>query len=202
VYSSSETGPICVNDAPDADVRVDVVGRPLPGVEVAIGDSPASDAAAAPARIWVRSPWGMEGYGFPPVLSRPGMRDGWWPTSDLGVRHDSGELTLAGRIDDSHRTHAGRVVNLTIVAAAIRQLNGVSDAAAVPVATAAGGSFGVVVESNRDGLDAAAIRASLTGLLPPWAIPRRCIVMAAMPRLASGKVDRLACARALQGDTS
>ena len=35
-------------------------------------------------RVWFRSPWYMEGYGFPPHLAPREGRDGWWFTADVG----------------------------------------------------------------------------------------------------------------------
>src|SRR5262249_26297792 len=112
-HSSTETGPIALDDRPAADVRPGTVGRLLPGVDVHIGDEPGRPCASGESgRIWVRSPYCMAGYGFPPDVEPRGDVSGWWPTRDLGrMRHD-GQLVLEGRIDDCIRTREGRLVNL------------------------------------------------------------------------------------------
>ena len=150
-YSSSETGLVALDDAPGPAVRPDTVGRPLAGVEVSIGDDPASPMAPGETgRIWVRSPWQMAGYGFPPRVERLGDVDGWWPTRDLGSLEADGHLTLAGRLDDCIRTRENRLVNLAAVAAVIRGIRGVTDAAVVPLVGPAGSTFGAVVQCDPD----------------------------------------------------
>ncbi|MGC4081179.1 MAG: AMP-binding protein [Vicinamibacterales bacterium] len=87
-YSSTETGAIAAETAPADQVVAGTVGHPLPGVELAIGETP--DAAVphgTVSRVWVRSAWQMAGYGMPPAVERPGDVAGWWPTRDL--RFDS-----------------------------------------------------------------------------------------------------------------
>jgi pimeloyl-ACP methyl ester carboxylesterase len=98
-YSSTETGTVAVDGGPPADVRPETVGRPLPGVEMSIGDHPGAPRGGGEAgRIWIRNPWRMAGYGFPPRVERSGDIDGWWPTRDLGMFGAEGRLTLTGRL--------------------------------------------------------------------------------------------------------
>ncbi len=196
-YSSSETGAISVDGAPAEDVRRDTVGRPLPGVRVRIGDRPdVPEAAGAVGRIWVHTPWLMEGYGFPPGLERPATIDGWWPTRDLGALDPDGRLKLAGRIDDCIRTREGRLVNLFAVAKGLRELGGVRAVEVVPIGASSGASFGAVVECDPT-LDPATLRRRLSDSLPSWSWPRRLVFVPSMPRLPNGKADRSACRAAL-----
>jgi acyl-coenzyme A synthetase/AMP-(fatty) acid ligase len=200
-YSSSETGLIAVDAAPAAQVRPETVGRPLPGVEVVIGDHPGSpEPPAVPGRIWVRSPWQMAGYGFPPDVDRPGAVDGWWPTRDLGTLDAGGSLTLAGRMDDAIRTRENRLVNLSQVATALREIRGVTDAVVVPLDTAAGVTFGAVVQCGPD-LTLAEVRRGMADALPSWSWPRRLRVVPALPRLPNGRADRRGCITLLGGAT-
>ena len=196
-YSSTETGPIALDASPPEDVQPDSVGRPLDSVEIRIGDHPdSSPEPDQPGQIWVRAPWQMAGYGFPPRVERPGDVDGWWPTKDLGRLRFDGYLSLVGRIDDAIRTRDNRTVNLAHVAATLCRLDGVSDAVVVAVETTAGQSFGAVVECAA-GTTEAALRAALADVLPPWSWPRTIEPVSALPRLANGKPDRQACARLL-----
>jgi acyl-coenzyme A synthetase/AMP-(fatty) acid ligase len=192
-YSSSEAGAITLEDAPAPAVARDTVGRPLEGVELAIGDHPATPLSAGEiGRVWVRSPWQMAGYGFPPTVSRSGEIDGWWPTRDLGARDVDGRLRLHGRLDDCIRTRENRLVNLALVAASLRSLTGVAEAAVVPLEGPAGPSFGAVVECE-PGITVAMLRKELAEKLPPWSWPREVEPVRALPRLANGKTDRRAC---------
>lgn len=199
VYSSTETGAIAAESAPAADVVRGTVGHPLPGVSIAIGDEPTDDGGDADTsgRVWVRSPWQMAGYGLPPVVERPGDRDGWWPTRDLASRESDGRLRLLGRLDDCIRSREGRLVNLEAVAARIRNVDGVSAAVVVPMPADVGVSFGAVVESTA--VDVGELRERLASALDEWARPRAVRVVPSVPRLANGKPDRLACLALLSG---
>ena len=196
-YSSTETGTVTLDDSPADRVQRDTVGRLLHRVEIHIGDDPGRPAAADElGRIWVRGPWQMAGYGFPPHVERPGDVDGWWPTQDLGRLRADGYLVLAGRMDDAIRTRENRVVNLAHVAASLRGIAGVVDAVVVAIDTPSGRSFGAVVEC--DGvLTVAQLRRTLADMLPPWSWPRALELVPALPRLPNGKPDRQACARHL-----
>ncbi len=197
-YSSTETGTVAVDGGPPAEVRPETVGRPLPGVEMSIGDHPSAPRGVGEAgRIWIRNPWQMAGYGFPPRVERPGDIDGWWPTRDLGMLGADGRLTLAGRLDDAVRTRGNRVVNLAYVAAHLCRIPGVTDALAIPLDSPAGPSFGAVVECE-PGMSVEALRAALAKTLPPWSWPCALEIVARLPKLPNGKPDRPRCALLLE----
>jgi len=197
-YSSTETGVVAVDAAPDGEVRYGTVGRPLPEVDLVIGDTPWEPAEPGVAgRVWVRSPWQMEGYGVPPVLSRPGDIDGWWPTRDIGLVDGGRVLTLVGRLDDCIRTREGRLVNLEHVAAMLRDIQGIRSALVLPVDGVAGKSFGALLECEAH--DLPEIRERMGRSLPAWALPRVLKPVRAQPRLANGKPDRLTALATLLG---
>ena len=124
------------------------------------------------------------------------MVDGWTPTSDLGTLGEDGYLTLLGRIDDCVRVRDGRLVNLAFVAARLREVASVTDAAVLAVETSAGPTFGAVVEGTAQ---LAAVRQHLARELPPWCWPRELVAVPVLPRLPGGKIDREACRRLLAG---
>jgi acyl-CoA synthetase (AMP-forming)/AMP-acid ligase II len=201
-YSSTETGIIAGDYGAPETVNAETVGLPLPGVEIRIGEHPdAPLPAQETGRIWVRSPWQMAGYGFPPRVERPGEADGWWPTRDLGLLRADGRLVLAGRLDDCLRTREGRLVNLAAVAHSLQGLDGVREAIVLPIPGPAGASFGAVL-ACADAVTLAELRTRVSGSLPEWAWPRAILQVAALPRLPGGKIDRRRCAEWLQGSTS
>jgi long-chain acyl-CoA synthetase len=201
-YSSSETGIIAMDTAPPDRVRTDSVGFPLTGVEIRIGRHPdESSALGEVGRIWVRSPWQMAGYGFPPAVERPGDVNGWWPTRDLGRLEEDGRLALAGRLDDCLRTREGRLVNLGIVANSLRRAEGVRDVAVVPFQSSAGATFGAVLECEPS-VTLAALKRHVSNELPDWAWPRALALVGALPRLPNGKADRQSCADVLRSESS
>jgi O-succinylbenzoic acid--CoA ligase len=199
-YSSSETGVIAVDAAPDDDVRWDAVGRLLPDVDVRLGDEPSMPVpTGAVGRVWVRSPWLFGGYGVPPNLDRPGMVDGFWPTRDLARFDADGRLSLCGRMDDCIRTREGRLVDLAAIAARLRAVPDVLEVLVLPMSADVGSSYGAVVQSI-DGVSADALRRDIAAALPPSFLPRHLTVVPELPRLPNGKPDRLACAALLTSE--
>jgi fatty-acyl-CoA synthase len=95
-----------------APVRVDPsgrwvgVGRPVPGVEVAIwedgqdGNPGRFLAANEVGEIIVRTPGAMRGYYRDPEATAHAFRSGWLHTGDLGYRSPDGFLFVVGRKKD------------------------------------------------------------------------------------------------------
>jgi acyl-CoA synthetase (AMP-forming)/AMP-acid ligase II len=191
MYGATEAGAMTIDAAPAASVRPDTAGRPLPRVRLCVGDHPASPfAPGRPGRIWVQTPWWMDGYGLPPRTIARESVDGWWPTPDVGQIDEGGALTLAGRVDDCYKTAAGYLVNPALVAAALESLPGVTEAVVVPLDTPAGPALGALVEGAAGSVE---LRGHLARALPPWSQPRILEPIGALPRLTGGKVDRRAC---------
>jgi len=148
-------------------------------------------------RVWIMTPWRMEGYGFPPDLLPRETRGGWWPSPDLGQLDEAGYLTLMGRIDDCFRTSAGYVVNPAAVAAVVQRYPGVTDMAVVPLGDRLAPVLGILVESPAE-LDLDKLRRHLARTLPAWSQPRVIETTTALPRLSTGRADRLACIAILE----
>ncbi len=198
-YSSTETGAVSMDSGPPDTVVPGTVGHPLPGVEVVIGESPSAPAAPGQTgRIWVRSAHRMEGYGIPPHVVLDGVVDGFLPTSDLGAMEVDGRFALKGRSDDRVRTRDGRVVDLELTNAVLRSIPGVRASVVVPLEGTAGLTLAALIECS-ESLSLDAIRARLVAELPRWSLPRSLMTVAALPRLANGKPDRLAATAILSG---
>lgn len=199
VYGTTETASVTVDGSTSAEVRSDTAGRPLPGVELRIGDDPrAPFPAATPGRLWLSAPrYMMDGYGFPPDVQPPESVDGWWPTPDVGQVDGAGYLTILGRLDDCFRTNAGHLMNPAAVGAALETYPGVTDVAAVPLGTTKGPVVGVLVQGVET-LRVTDLRRHLARALPAWAQPSVLDTTDALPRLPSGKMDRRACIEILK----
>jgi len=192
-YGQTENGFITADTGPDDAIRSDCVGRASPGIEVRIGDDPLlPEPPGTLGRVWYRSPWYMEGYGFPPDLApREGVQ-GWWPTADMGTLDADGYLTLAGRADDCFKTSSGHLVNPGEIVQVLMSHPGVTEVLVVPVLGPAGQVVGVVVEADPS-IAPGDLRATAARVLPPWLQPHVLARVDRMPRLVSGKPDRAAC---------
>ena len=192
-YGQTENGFITVDTGPEEAIRPDCVGRAAPGIEVRIGDDPLDPHPPGQlGAVWFKSPWYMEGYGFPPDLAPRDGRQGWWPTKDIGVLDAEGYLTLAGRADDCFKTAAGHLVNPGEIVQALMSEPGVREVVVVAVRSPEGPALGVLVEAEGP-VGADTLRATAARLLPSWLQPRVLVVSDRLPRLANGKADRDAC---------
>ena len=103
-YGSVETGVLTINMAQDPEATAESVGRPLPGISLAILDEAGNPLAAGTVgEVAVQSP----GAGKPcRADARRYLKplDGWIRTNDLGRLDDEGRLYLTGR--------KGRIINV------------------------------------------------------------------------------------------
>jgi O-succinylbenzoic acid--CoA ligase len=175
-YGMSETSGGCVYD-----------GRPLPGVQVRI---------AADGRIEIGGATLMRGYRLRDDLDAAAFTaDGWLRTGDVGSLDADGRLQVLGRADDVIVT-GGEKVAATALARLVADHPAIADAAVAGVADPEWGEAVVVVAELTGAalLDLAGLRDWLADRVPGWSLPRRLVVVDRLPRLASGKTDRLAVA--------
>ncbi|MET3492988.1 non-ribosomal peptide synthetase [Variovorax boronicumulans] len=120
---------------------------------------------------------------------QPGER--LYRTGDLACVLPDGSVRIAGRADHQLKVRGFRVEPGEIEAVLLAQ-EGVRQAVVLPVAVPAGGVELLAFVIG----DAAGLRERLAALLPAHMVPARCVETAGFPRLANGKVDRLALASA------
>lgn len=160
-------------------------GRPLPGVELRIGDDD---------EIQLRGPTLFSGY-VPPTAESPFLEGGWFQTGDRGRLDEEGRLHVLGRRVDRIVT-GGENVDPAEVEQALEALPGVVGACVFGVPDEEWGEVvaaALVVEAG-----SAAVREGLPGLetrLAPFKRPRRATILDALPTNATGKVDRRETAR-------
>lgn len=98
-YGLTETSPVVACNVVD-DNCLGTVGRPLPEVEVRIGDN---------SEILIRGPNVMKGYyNKPTETARAVDKDGWFHTGDQGVFDEKGHLKITGRIKELIVTSGGK----------------------------------------------------------------------------------------------
>ncbi len=98
IYGQTEgSGPTSVHRA--GDIKLETVGKPLPGVEVRL---------AADGEILVRGGNVFAGYYKDPQATAATLRDGWLYSGDVGVFDEDGHLRLTDRKKDLFITAGGK----------------------------------------------------------------------------------------------
>jgi len=179
-YGMTETGSGVVYD-----------GRPLDGVDVAIGTGRPGQGEVG--EVLVRGPMLLRAYrdGTDPRVSGPDGVGGWLPTGDAG-HLDDGVLHVQGRLVEVVVT-GGEKVWPAAVEAVVSLHPSVAEVAVwkrpdpewgervvawvVPTDPANPPTLSDLVEAVRT-------------TLPPWAAPKELVVAGALPRTPSGKVRR------------
>lgn len=96
-YGLTETGGI-FQIQPDDEVKLETVGKPLPGIEVKISDD---------QEVMVLSDTAFAGYYNDYEATQEAFNDGWLLTGDAGYFDDDGHLLIIGRKQDIIRDKKG-----------------------------------------------------------------------------------------------
>ena len=192
-YGATETASQVATATP-ADVRdyPGSVGRPLRGTDVSILDTDGSAVAAGErGEIVVSGPTVTPGY-LDEGQTAAAFDDAGFHTGDVGYRDDDGRLWVVGRLDDRIVT-GGENVHPADVADALAELPDVTDAAVVGLPDEEWGErvAALVVPTDRENAPTAeALRSALDGAVANYAVPKTVALADALPRTASGTVDR------------
>jgi O-succinylbenzoic acid--CoA ligase len=184
-YGMSETCGGCVYD-----------GIPLSRTQIRVDDD---------GRIHLAGATLATGYlGRPDLTAAAFLTDGdgrrWFRTDDAGHQGDDGRWQVDGRLDDLITT-GGLKVAPRLVEDALTSLPGIAEAVVVATADEHWGevvSAAVVLTGSVSAGHAAPtvddLRELLRGILPAHALPRRLLVLPALPLRGPGKPDRAAVA--------
>ncbi len=124
----------------------------------------------------------------------------WFATDDTGHVDADGRWHVDGRLDDVINTGGVKVAPGPVEEALTEQLAGVAEAVVVGVPDPEWGqavSAAVVLADGTPPPTVDDVRAALRGILPDAALPRRVVVLPALPLRGPGKPDRAAVAAAL-----
>lgn len=168
------------------------VGRPIPGVEVAIagaGDS-MTTAAGVEGEVVIRGQQVSPGY-----VNAPSRidRDGWFHTGDRGAFDQQGRLHLLGRMDDMIQRGAENVSPLE-VERAFAAYDGIAEVAAVGVPDETWGEVVMLAVVPDGSIPTEELREGLQGwassMLAAHKRPVAYLFLAELPRNALGKLVR------------
>lgn len=189
---ASETTFLFAANTPAA-TRAGATGRALPWAEVELrhDDGAPIEGAGGPGVAWVRMDSVFTGYWGQEERTRAVLERGWYCTGDVFSRDTQGWLRYHGRRDDMLKV-SGQWVSPNAVDDAARALPGVADAAAAGVAGGGGLMRIALFVAREEGaaVTGDAILAALRDRLPHHQCPAEVRFVDAIPRTATGKVQR------------
>jgi acyl-CoA synthetase (AMP-forming)/AMP-acid ligase II len=179
-------------DHPDASERLRSVGFPFPGTRVRVLDDAGREVPLGDAgEIVVRSDSMFRGYWHDAAATEATLRDGWCHTGDVGRLDGCGLLYLVDRkkdviISGGENIYSPEVENV------ISAVDGVAACAVVGVPDERWGEAvcAVVVAAAGYAPTLEALQDDVRQRLARYKVPRRLVLLAELPMLASGKVDK------------
>lgn len=207
VWGMTETGALCVGSEPGYRGRLgnNYVGTPMEGVEVGVfDDDRAPLPAGEPGEIALRHPHVMLGYYKDEEATRTTLVDGWVRSGDQGLLDAEGRLFFVGRLKNVIK-RSGENISAEEVEAAIAEHPDVAECTvfAVPDPIRTEEVAATVVRRPGTVGDPAQIRSACATSLVRWKLPRYLVVRdEPLPRLANGKLDRVALKASLDLDVA
>ncbi len=190
---STELLHIFLSNAP-GDVKYGTSGKPVPGYAVRLVDDSGADVADGDVgELLVNAPSAAEGYWNQRSKSRVTFEGHWTRTGDKYTRDAEGRYTYCGRADDMFKV-SGIWVSPFEVESALITHPAVAEAAVVPEADGEGllkpKAFVVLKPgATTDGLHES-LKEHVKHAVGPWKYPRWIEVVDALPKTATGKIQR------------
>ena len=191
-YGLTETSPVLASNAAARAPRPGTVGIALPGVSLKLLDPAGAEVATGEVgEICARGPNVFDGYHNRAAETAEVLRDGWFATGDLGSFDADGYLTIAGRLKDMIIVSGFNVYPREVEDALLAHPD-VAEAAVVGVPDARTGERvrATVVARPGVAVEPEQLLAFARERLARYKLPRDLNVVAALPRLATGKVAR------------
>ncbi len=188
-YGMTETLMIMSNPY-EGERRAGTVGFPLPGVSVRLLDPEGRQVLdGATGEVHLKGPNLFAGYWRGEQATREALRDGWFRTGDLAVRSPDGYYTLEGRKSDLIISGGFNIYPREIEEFLTEQPE-VAEAVVVGVPDRARGEIPVAYIVPRGAFAAPEMEARCRDNLSSYKVPKRFIVLRALPRTALGKVQK------------
>jgi malonyl-CoA/methylmalonyl-CoA synthetase len=190
-YGMTETV-MLVSNPYDGERRPGAVGIPLPGVELRLAEAK-EVAGGAAGEVQVRGPNVFAGYWRRPDATAEAFTpDGWFRTGDLGELDPDGYVRLVGRAKELIISGGFNVYPREVEDVLARH-PAVAEVAVVGLPSAEWGeevTACLVLQPGAVAPTVDELRAFGRADLSPFKLPRRVVVVAALPRNALGKVVR------------
>jgi len=189
-YGLSEASPVVSKNPLDGVRKAGSIGLPIPNVEVSIQDDEGKFLAVGEVgEVCVRGGNVMMGYWNQPEETAKALRNGWLLTGDVGYRDADGYFYITDRKKDMLLVN-GINVYPREVEEVLYQFPGVKEASVIGIPDARKGEQPLAFVAAADGskLDERALLQFAKANLADYKVPKRVVLLAALPRNATGKV--------------
>ncbi len=189
-YGLSEASPVVTKNPLDGRRKPGSIGLPVANVEVSVQ---AEDGRRLPhhtvGEICVRGGNVMMGYWNQPEATARAMRGDWLLTGDVGYQDSEGYFYITDRKKDMLLVNGNNVYPREIEEV-LHEFGGVKEAAVIGVPDTRKGEQPLAYVAAVEGvtLDEKALLAFLKERLADYKLPRRIILVEALPRNATGKI--------------
>ena len=187
--------------ASDQQRRSIPVGKPIEGAAAVVVDKRGRPCPAGIiGEIYIRTPYRALGYYNQPELTREAFiqnpfnndpNDIVYKTGDLGRVLEDGNFEYLGRLDRQVKIRGNRV-ELSEIEDVLRGHVAVTDVAVIDREDSAGHNYLCAYVVLGSEVETDALRELVLNHLPDYMVPSAFIVMEALPRTISGKIDRQA----------
>ncbi|WP_416567274.1 fatty-acid--CoA ligase FadD5 [Nocardia testacea] len=195
VFGQTEMSPItCVLEGKDAIRKLGSVGKVIPTIQARIVDDEMNDVAPGEVgEIVYRGPTMMSGYWNKPEATADAFAGGWFHSGDLVRQDDEGFIYVVDRkkdmiISGGENIYCAEVENVLFSHPKIREAAVIGKAhekwGEVPVAV-------VALNDPADDLTLAELESFLNENLARYKHPKELVLVAELPRNASGKVVKV-----------
>lgn len=190
-FGLTEVGPNCFSLPPaDVDRKAGTVGRPLVDARLVRPDGSVCAVGEA-GELLLGGEAVCGGYWNDPAATAKAIVDGWFHTGDVLSRDEEGFFTVRGRSKEMYKS-GGENVYPPEVEAVLDACPGVVTSAVIGVPDERWGEVGRAFVEVRDGVREGEVRRFLEARLARFKQPKYLHLVAALPRTASGKIDRAA----------
>ena len=193
-YGLSEASPVVSLNPILGRQKAGSIGVPIPGVEMSVQDDAGRFLETGETgEICVRGGNVMLGYWNQPEETARALRNGWLLTGDVGHCDSDGYYYITDRKKDMLIVNGNNVYSREIEEV-IYQLPFVKEAAVIGVPDARSGErpLAFVVPNEGMRVDKKAVLRHIREKLANYKLPKRVVVMEALPRNATGKVLKTA----------
>jgi len=189
-YGLSEASPVVTKNPLDGTRKPGSIGLPIPNVEVSVQDESGHLLGSGQVgEICVKGGNVMLGYWNQPEETGKVLRAGWLLTGDIGYRDDQGYYFITDRKKDMILVNGINVYPREIEEI-MYQFPGVKEAAVIGRPDSRKGEQPVAFVAANEGqtIDETELRHFLRKRLADYKVPRKVVVLPALPRNATGKI--------------